>query len=104
MSSVHVATLLFRPGKLTNEDLAGRRSRYIEPLRLYLSISAIFFLFALPRMLQGTGNARIFAALQPLAQWRHLEQQELAERFGHFLNTYTGAARFGSRSATTWST
>ncbi|WP_342118002.1 DUF3667 domain-containing protein [Pseudoduganella sp. OTU4001] len=35
--------LLFRPGLLTNEYLAGRRRRYVEPLRLYLSLSIIFF-------------------------------------------------------------
>lgn len=35
--------LLFRPGALTNEYLAGRRRRYVEPLRLYLSLSILFF-------------------------------------------------------------
>jgi hypothetical protein len=35
--------LLFRPGALTNEYMAGRRRRYVEPLRLYLSLSILFF-------------------------------------------------------------
>lgn len=35
--------LMFRPGALTNEYLAGRRKRYVEPLRLYLSLSILFF-------------------------------------------------------------
>ena len=35
--------LMFRPGALTNEYLAGRRRRYVEPLRLYLSLSILFF-------------------------------------------------------------
>jgi hypothetical protein len=35
--------LLFRPGALTAEYLAGRRRRYVEPLRLYLSLSILFF-------------------------------------------------------------
>ena len=35
--------LLFRPGALTNEYVAGRRKRYVEPLRLYLSLSILFF-------------------------------------------------------------
>ncbi|MUI13972.1 DUF3667 domain-containing protein [Massilia dura] len=35
--------LLFRPGALTNEYLAGRRRRYVEPLRLYLTLSILFF-------------------------------------------------------------
>jgi hypothetical protein len=37
------ARLLFRPGALTNEYLAGRRKRYVEPLRLYLTLSILFF-------------------------------------------------------------
>jgi len=38
-----IGRLLFRPGALTNEYLAGRRRRFVEPLRLYLSLSIIFF-------------------------------------------------------------
>ncbi|AKU23679.1 hypothetical protein ACZ75_21735 [Massilia sp. NR 4-1] len=38
-----ITRLLFRPGLLTNEYLRGRRKRYVEPLRLYLSLSIIFF-------------------------------------------------------------
>jgi hypothetical protein len=36
--------LLLRPGRLTHEYLAGRRRRYVLPLRLYLSASFLFFL------------------------------------------------------------
>jgi len=36
--------LLFRPGYLTAEFLAGRRIRYLPPLRLYLVLSVLFFL------------------------------------------------------------
>jgi hypothetical protein len=39
-----LALLLFRPGRLTAEYLAGRRRRYVLPLRLYLSASFVFFL------------------------------------------------------------
>ena len=35
--------LLFKPGFLSREYIEGRRVRYIEPLRLYLSFSIIFF-------------------------------------------------------------
>jgi hypothetical protein len=38
-----IGRLLFRPGALTNEYLAGRRRRFVEPLRLYLTLSIIFF-------------------------------------------------------------
>ena len=36
--------LLFRPGFLSKEHLKGRRSRYLNPIRMYLFTSAIFFL------------------------------------------------------------
>jgi Protein of unknown function (DUF3667) len=41
-----LAALLFRPGYLTREFLAGRRARYLPPVRLYLVLSVAFFLFA----------------------------------------------------------
>jgi Protein of unknown function (DUF3667) len=36
--------LWFKPGKLTNEFVAGRRAAYVPPFRLYLILSIIFFL------------------------------------------------------------
>jgi Protein of unknown function (DUF3667) len=39
-------TLWFKPGKLTNEFIAGRRAAYVPPFRLYLIVSIIFFLLA----------------------------------------------------------
>ena len=36
--------LVFRPGFLTNEYNAGRRASYVSPLKLYLTISVLFFL------------------------------------------------------------
>jgi hypothetical protein len=35
--------LLAKPGELTREYLAGRRARYLSPLRLYLTCSVLFF-------------------------------------------------------------
>lgn len=35
--------LLFKPGLLTAEYIAGRRVRYVEPLRVYLTFSILFF-------------------------------------------------------------
>ncbi|HJV01659.1 MAG TPA: DUF3667 domain-containing protein [Burkholderiaceae bacterium] len=35
--------LLFRPGALTNEYVRGRRVRFVQPLRLYLTLSVLFF-------------------------------------------------------------
>lgn len=36
--------LFFKPGALTTEFFAGRRARYIAPLRLYITASFLFFL------------------------------------------------------------
>ncbi len=39
-----LTTLWFKPGKLTEEFVAGRRAAYLPPFRLYLILSIIFFL------------------------------------------------------------
>lgn len=39
-----LAALVRHPGRLTVEFLAGRRIRYLPPLRLYLSLSVLYFL------------------------------------------------------------
>lgn len=36
--------LVFRPGLLTREYAAGRRTSYLNPIRMYIFISALFFL------------------------------------------------------------
>jgi hypothetical protein len=52
--------LLLKPGRLTREYFAGRRRRYVLPLRLYLSASFVFFIFV---KLLGFGDLKItFAA------------------------------------------
>ena len=38
--------LLLKPGRLTEEFVAGRRMAYLPPFRLYLVVSIIFFLLA----------------------------------------------------------
>ncbi len=39
-----LALLLFKPGELTRQYLAGRRKHYVLPLRLYLTISVVVLL------------------------------------------------------------
>lgn len=41
-----IGALLFKPGFLTTEFLAGRRVRYLPPIRLYLVTSVLLFLLA----------------------------------------------------------
>ncbi|MGZ3813938.1 MAG: DUF3667 domain-containing protein [Mucilaginibacter sp.] len=36
--------LLFSPGKLTNEYMAGRRAQYLHPVKMYIFISIVYFL------------------------------------------------------------
>ena len=38
--------LCFKPGRLTQEFVAGRRASYLPPFRLYLILSIVFFLIA----------------------------------------------------------
>jgi len=38
-----IPSLLFRPGKMTNEFNAGKREKYIHPFRLYIFISIVYF-------------------------------------------------------------
>jgi hypothetical protein len=40
-----VRYLLFKPGFLSKEYIKGRRASYLNPIQMYLFISAIFFLF-----------------------------------------------------------
>ena len=42
--ALSIKTLLTEPGKMTREYIEGRRMQYTPPLRLYLSISILFFL------------------------------------------------------------
>jgi hypothetical protein len=43
-----IIPFLFKPGFLTREFLAGKRRRYIHPLRLYFAVSFVFFLLVMP--------------------------------------------------------
>lgn len=53
-----VRALVRRPGFLTLEFLAGRRARYISPVRVYLTASVIYFLIAAnaPKVILESGE------------------------------------------------
>jgi len=55
--------LLFRPGQLTREYFAERRARYLPPVRLYLVLSVVFFLW-----LAATAHTGEAAHLTPEAR------------------------------------
>ncbi|MFZ1906803.1 MAG: DUF3667 domain-containing protein [Steroidobacteraceae bacterium] len=55
-----LAALLFMPGFLTREFLQGRRARYLPPVRLYLVLSVVFFVWV-----AATGNTPDEAHITP---------------------------------------
>jgi hypothetical protein len=58
-----VATLIFRPGRLTAEFNAGKRTSQMPPLRLYIFVSLVFFfLFFLDQHSPGRQVEREIAA------------------------------------------
>jgi Protein of unknown function (DUF3667) len=96
--------LLFKPGFLTREFLAGRRVRYLPPLRLYLVLSVLFFVSIAghhhPRaiMIKEHNGTQGFAVVSPtddpdLAAKPAETPEERAERLCK--DTYDGpASRF----------
>lgn len=92
--------LLFRPGILAAEYLAGRKGKFVSPIRLYLTFSAIYFLFAWGALsdIRGGGAAR--AARNPatiaMARARGVDPQVLADRVYEKAEKYAGTIRFMS--------
>jgi hypothetical protein len=83
---------LLHPGRLTVEYLAGHRARYLSPVRLYLTLSLIYFVVAAaapvdpanrPGQVRGPGQLRIGVWTTDEAQMTDADraqmQAELAE-------------------------
>jgi len=84
-----VQALLFRPGFLTVEYLAGRRQRYVLPLRLFLVIFALnLFLYTRPgvalydmRFITSNPGVKPFAnLLERNAAKQHMDKDALYEK------------------------
>ena len=60
--------LLFQPGELTREYLAGRRRRYILPLRMYLTISLATLLLIRLATAEDPAASRAAAQATPVQQ------------------------------------
>jgi hypothetical protein len=83
-----VGALLFKPGYLTCEFLAGRRVKYLPPLRLYLVLSLLFFVVTaydsnkgdlmVLTIGQGSGHA---LALQPMPRGTDVQRRQYAQDF-----------------------
>jgi hypothetical protein len=73
--------LLFKPGYLTNEYMAGRRAQYLHPVKMYIFISIVYFL-----LLFKTGHDNDFVKINengktPAATSKHIDslKQSLAK-------------------------
>nr|WP_297526166.1 DUF3667 domain-containing protein [uncultured Roseateles sp.] len=60
--------MVFLPGRLTREYFIGRRRRYVQPLRLYLSLSFVFFIAV--HLLPGDHGLHVTRDEQAIAQAR----------------------------------
>lgn len=61
-----LALLLLKPGQLTREYFAGRRRRYVLPLRLYLTASFLFFLVV--KLLPASAPPTVEVGARPAVQ------------------------------------
>ena len=82
--------LLFRPGFLTSEWMAGRRKRYLKPLNLCLGILALSLfaftvykpvsIYDLETLLRGSGNPDVIKPYERLAAKKRMEVSALFDR------------------------
>lgn len=70
-----IRPLLFRPGYLTQEWRAGKRVRYISPLKLYITLSALCFL-----LINLTTHPEIIKVNSNDKQSIDFAQQEIAKK------------------------
>jgi hypothetical protein len=93
-------TLLFRPGLLTSEYLAGKKGKYINPVRIYLTFSAIYFLFAWSTLgdVRGGGAARTarFPGTIAIAKKKGVEPLALAQKIYQKAEKFSAVLRFTS--------
>ncbi len=95
-----LSAFLFKPGLLAAEYLAGRKGRYINPIRVYLTISALYFFFAWGTLLQFGGYGVTTIESQKhviaMAQARGVEPHFLAEKVLQKAEKYSAIFRFAS--------
>jgi hypothetical protein len=89
-----------RPGLLTTEYLAGRRGNYIGPIKLYLTFSALYFVFAWGVLAEVRGGATDRTARTPMvvniARKRGVDPAVLADKIHQKAEKYATAFRFFS--------
>lgn len=92
--------MVSKPGLLASEYLHGRRGNFVSPVKLYLTFSALYFLFAWTALSEarGTSAQRIAGTKMVVAmsQKRGVEAAVLADRIYQKAEKYATALRFGS--------
>jgi hypothetical protein len=92
--------LVRRPGLLAVEYLAGRRGNYIGPVKLYLTFSALYFVFAWSVLSDVRGGSAARTARHPatisLARQRGIDPAVLADKVFQKAEKYATGLRFFS--------
>ena len=95
-----LGALLFRPGQLTSEYLAGRKGFHIGPVRLYLTFSAIYFLFAWGVLSDARGGSTDRTARNPgviaMARRKGTDPLSFAVQIHQRTERFAGVLRFVS--------
>ena len=95
-----LSALVSRPGLLTIEYLEGRRGNYIGPVKLYLTFSALYFLFAWGVLSDVRGNSAERTARHPVtisvARQKGIDPAVLADKIYQKAEKYATGLRFFS--------
>ena len=94
------AHLVAKPGLVTREYLAGRKGRYINPIRVYLTVSALYFLFAWGALSSAGGGGVEATASRPnfiaVARRKGVDPSVLAVKAHEKAGKYSAFLRFAS--------
>ena len=92
--------MITKPGLLAREYLDGRKGKYINPIRLYLTVSALYFLFAWGALSNAGGGGVEDTARRPnfiaIANRKGIDPHVLAEKAHEKAGKYSAFLRFGS--------
>lgn len=94
--------LFTRPGFLTQEFIAGRRSRYMRPFSLFLVACAVFFLtnsmmqnsaYDIHQLTVQDKSGKLDAAWERLAKVKHVSKEIIVERIQDTVHSANTAAQ-----------
>lgn len=92
--------LVSKPGALTKAYLIGKKGLYINPIRIYLTVSAIYFFFAWGALATAGGGSVEDNQSRPfmiqLAQRKGVEPSVLAPKIQDKAGKYSAFLRFAS--------